>query len=233
MAITLTGDTESPMINATSNPYTGNSYESLGGASRLTPNFQSIFVNTKPQISTAEQLLKAAREKLINAGAAARMKMREQEEQGVRSYVPANPETADLELTKRMLVAGNLPMPLATPMPTQLQQRPTGGVIASYGPQERVVSGKKGTGSAVIPTGPRKPATFDGMSKEQFFGQAAARQGVDNKYARAEKTGKIDQKTGKPIYTSKPIPKGSDAGTERVLEAIKKGGEKEKKKKTA
>lgn len=158
----------------------------------------------KPQISTAEQLLQAARDRLGNAGAAARMKMREQEEQGVRSYVPANPEAADVELTKRMLVAGNLPMPSATPTPTQLQQRPTGGVIASYGPQERVVTSRYGTGSAVIPTGERKPATFDKMSKEEFFGQAAARQGVDNKYARAEKA---------------------------VLEAIKKGGAKGKEKK--
>jgi hypothetical protein len=119
--------------------------------------------------------------------------------------VPANPEAADLELTKRMLVAGNLPMPSSRPTPTQLQQRPTGGVIASYGPQERVVTSRYGTGTATASTG--KPATFDGMSKEQFFGQAAARQGVDNKYARADK--------------------------ERVLAAIKKGGEKEKKKKAA
>lgn len=224
------------MINATINPYSGNMYESLGGASRLTPSFQSILNPGQPQISTAEQLLKAAREKLMNAGAAARMKMREQEEQGVRSYVPADEWDANDKLRTRAFELG-IPMPVSDSFTgtglTQLQQRPTGGVIASYGPQERVVSGKKGTGSAVIPTGPRKPATFDGMSKEQFFGQAAARQGVDNKYARAEKTGKIDQKTGKPIYTSKPIPKGSDAGTERVLEAIKKGGEKEKKKKAA
>jgi hypothetical protein len=205
MATTITGDRESPTFNATSNPYTGNTYESLGGASRLTPNFQSIFVNTRPQISTADQLLQAARERLRNAGGAARMRMREQEEQGVRSYVPANPEAADLELTKRMLVAGNLPMPSSRPTPTQLQQRPTGGVIASYGPQERVVTSRYGTGTATASTG--KPATFDGMSKEQFFGQAAARQGVDNKYARADK--------------------------ERVLAAIKKGGEKEKKKKAA
>jgi hypothetical protein len=140
--------------------------------------------------------------------------MREQEEQGMRSYVPANPEEADLELTKRMLVAGNLPMPLATPMPTQLQQRPTGGVIASYGPQERVVTSRYGTGSATAPTG--KPATFDGMSREQFFGQAAARQGVDNKYARAEKT-------GNPKFTSKAIPKGNTATSERIYEAIKSG----------
>lgn len=230
MATTITGDTESPTFNATINPYTRNTYESLGGASRLTPRFQDIFVNTRPQISTAEQLLQAAREKLRNAGGAARMRMREQEERGMRSYMPANPEAADLELTKRMLVAGNLPMPLATPTPTQLQQRPTGGVIASYGPQERVVTSRYGTGTATAPTG--KPATFDGMSREQFFGQAAARQGEDNKYARAEKTGKVDE-LGRPIYTSKAIPKGNTATSERIYEAMKKGGEKEKKKKAA
>jgi hypothetical protein len=155
----------------------------------------------KPKISTAEQLLQAARERLKNAGGAARMKMREQEEQGVRSYVPANQEAADVELTKRMLVAGNLPMPSATLTPTQIQQRPTGGVIASYGPQERVVTSRYGTGTATAPTG--KPATFDGKTKAQFFGQAAARQGADNKYARADKA---------------------------VLEAMKKGGAKGKEK---
>jgi hypothetical protein len=150
------------------------------------------------------------------------MKMREQEEQGVRSYVPANPEAADLELTKRMLVAGNLPMPSATTMPTQLQQRPTGGVIASYGPQERVVTSRYGTGSAVIPTGDRKPATFDGRTKDQFFGSAAVRQGKDNKYAYVLDTGKTDAR-GIRIQAAKAIPKGSDAGTERVFEAMKNG----------
>jgi hypothetical protein len=228
MAATLTGDSKSPTFNATSNPYTGNSYEYLGGASRLTPNFQSIFVNTRPQISTAEQLLKAAREKLMNAGAAARMKMREQEEQGVRSYVPANPEAAAGELFTR-LESSKLPITKSFD-PTELRQRPTGGVIASYGPQERVVTSRYGTGIATAPT--RKPATFDGKTKAQFFGQAAARQGADNKYARAEKTGKVDE-LGRPIYTSKAIPKGNTATSERIYEAMKKGGEKEKKKKAA
>ncbi len=216
------------MINATINPYTGNSYESLGGASRLTPRFQDIFVNTRPQISTAEQLLKAAREKLMNAGGAARMKMREQEEQGVRSYVPADPEAAAGELFTR-LESSKLPITKSFD-PTELRQRPTGGVIASYGPQERVVTSRYGTGIATAPT--RKPATFDGKTKAQFFGQAAARQGEDNKYARAEKTGKVDE-LGRPIYTSKAIPKGNTATSERIYEAMKKGGEKEKKKKAA
>jgi hypothetical protein len=188
MAITLTGDTESPMINATINPYTGNSYESLGGASRLTPRFQDIFVNTRPQISTAEQLLKAAREKLMNAGGAARMKMREQEEQGVRSYVPANPEAVSAELRGRMGVTQGgqaiaVPRFVNAGSVQTIQQRPTGGVIADYGGGNRVVTSRYGTGTATASTG------------------------VDNKYARADK--------------------------ERVLAAIKKGGEKEKKKKAA
>lgn len=230
MAITLTEDSRStsPMFNATSDQYGGTMYESMGGASRLKPSFQSILNPGQPQISTAEQLLQAARERLKNAGGAARMKMREQEEQGVRSYVPADPEAADVELTKRMLVAGNLPMPSSTPTPTQLRQRPTGGVIASYGPQERVVTSRYGTGSATAPTG--KPATFDGRTKDQFFGSAAVRQGKDNKYARAEKTGKVDE-LGRPIYTSKAIPKGNTATSERIYEAMKQGGAKGKEKK--
>lgn len=182
----------------------------------------------KPRISTAEQLIQAARERLKNAGAAARMKMREQEEQGVRSYVPANPEAAAGELFTR-LESSKLPITKSFD-PTELRQRPTGGVIASYGPQERVVTSRYGTGSAVAPDRYRKPATFDGKTKAQFFGQAAARQGADNKYARAEKTGKVDE-LGRPIYTSKAIPKGSDAATERIYEAIKKGGAKGKEKK--
>lgn len=230
MAITLTEDSRStsPMFNATSDQYGGTMYESMGGASRLKPSFQSILNPGQPQISTAEQLLQAARERLKNAGGAARMKMREQEEQGVRSYVPADPEAADVELTKRMLVAGNLPMPSDTPTPTQIRQRPTGGVIASYGPQERVVTSRYGTGSATAPTG--KPATFDGRTKDQFFGSAAVRQGKDNKYAYVLDTGKTDAR-GIRIQAAKAIPKGSDAGTERIYEAIKKGGAKGKEKK--
>jgi hypothetical protein len=176
MATTIAGDTESPKFNNTSNPYSGNTYESLGGASRLTPNFQSIFVNTRPQISTADQLLQAARERLRNAGGAARMKMREQEEQGVRSYVPANPEAVSAELRGRMGVTQG-------GQAIAIQQRPTGGVIADYGGGNRVITSRYGTGTATASTG------------------------VDNKYARADK--------------------------ERVLAAIKKGGEKEKKKKAA
>ena len=163
----------------------------------------SIFPNSQPQLSKAEQLIKAARERLMNAGGAARMKMREQEEQGVRSYVPADPVSASFEIARKTGESG-VPLPRQAVSPTQLQQRPTGGMIASYGPNERVVTSNRGTGSTVVPTGPRKPATFDGMSKEQFFGQAAARQGVDNKYARAEKA---------------------------VLEAMKQGGAKGKEKK--
>ena len=180
----------------------------------------------KPRISTAEQLLQAARERLKNAGGAARMKMREQEEQGVRSYMPADPVSASFEIARKTGESG-VPLPRQAVSPTQLQQRPTGGVIASYGPNERVVTSRYGTGSTVVPTGPRKPATFDGMSKEEFFGQAAARQGVDNKYARAEKTGKVD-KLGNPKFTSKAIPKGNTATSERIYEAMKKGGAKGK-----
>jgi hypothetical protein len=184
----------------------------------------SIFPNSQPQPSKAEQLLQAARERLGNAGAAARMKMREQEEQGVRSYVPDDKYAADSELMTRLLDS-NLPMPEGNkldPYPTQLQQRPTGGVIASYGPNERVVTSLKGAGSLVVPTGPRKPATFDGKSKAQFFGQAAARQGQDNLFARAEKTGAVDA-LGRPQFASIAIPKGNTATSERIFEAIRKG----------
>ena len=185
----------------------------------------------KPRISTAEQLLQAARERLKNAGGAARMKMREQEEQGVRSYVPVDQLAADDELRRRALDS-NIPMPdvgqFHHRVPTEMIRRPTGGVIASYGPQERVVTSRYGTGSATAPTG--KPATFDKKTKAQFFGQAAARQGADNKYARAEKTGKVD-KLGRPIYTSKAIPKGNTATSERIYEAMKKGVAKGKEKK--
>lgn len=207
----------------------------------------SILRDSPQQPSRADQLMEearrrlrdkyqsedATRERLGNAGAAARMKMREQEEQGVRSYVPADPEAVSAELRRRMGVtqggqATATPRFVNAGSVQTIQQRPTGGVIASYGPNERVVTSRYGTGTATAPTG--KPATFDGMSKAQFFGQAAARQGVDNKYARAEKTGKVD-KLGNPKFTSKAIPKGSDAGTERIYEAIKKGGAKGKEKK--
>lgn len=144
----------------------------------------SIFPNSQPQLSKAEQLMNAARERIGNARGAAQIRMREQEEQGVRSYVPADPVSASFEIARKTGESG-VPLPRQAVSPTQLQQRPTGGVIASYGPNERVVTSNRGAGSTVVPTGPRKPATFDGMSREQFFGQAAKRQGVDNAYASA------------------------------------------------
>jgi len=195
-------------------------YDSLGGDTRLKPKFQDIFVNTQPQISRVDQLLQAARERLGNARGAAQLKMRTQEEQGVRPYIPADPGAAAFEVARRVGQSG-VPLPTQAATPTELQQRPTGGVVASYGPNERVVTSRKGTGSAVIPTGSRKPATFDGMSKAAFFGKAAARQGQDNAFARAEKTGETDA-MGRPLFASKSIPKGSDAGTERIFEAMKK-----------
>ena len=198
----------------------GSMYESMGGDRRLAFQPQSIFPNSQPQLSKAEQLLNAARERLGNARGAAQLKMRTQEEQGVRPYAPADPVAASFDIARRAGESG-VPLPTQVVSPTQLQQRPTGGVVASYGPNERVVTSSRGTGSAILPTGPRKPATFDGMSKEAFFGQAAARQGQDNAFARAEKTGKTDS-MGRSLFASKPIPKGSDAGTERVFEAMKK-----------
>lgn len=138
-----------------------------------------------PQISRVDQLLQAARERLGNARGAAQLKMRTQEEQGVRPYAPADPVAASFEIARRAGESG-VPLPTQAASPTQIQQRPTGGVVASYGPNERVVTSNRGAGSAILPTGPRKPATFDGMSKEAFFGQAASRQGVDNAYAGAK-----------------------------------------------
>ena len=175
-------------------------YESMGGSSKLTPQFQDIFINTQPRISTAEQLLQAARERLMNAGAAARMKMREQEEQGVRSYVPADPEAVSAELRRRMGVtqggqAAIIPRFVNAGSVKTIQQRPTGGVIADYGGGNRVVTSRYGTGSATVGG-----------------------------------TGKVDE-LGRPIYTSKAIPKGNTATSERIYEAVKKGGAKGKEKK--
>lgn len=194
-------------------------YDSLGGDARLKPQFQSIFVNSQPQISRIDQLLSAARERLGNARGAAQLKMRTQEEQGIRPYAPADPVSASFDIARKAGESG-VPLPTQAASPTEIQQRPTGGVVASYGPNERVVTSRYGTGSATV-GGTGKPATFDGMSKEKFFGQAAARQGQDNAFARAEKTGKTDA-MGRTLFASKAIPKGSDAGTERIFEAMKK-----------
>lgn len=176
----------------------------------------SIFPNSQPQLSKAEQLIKAARERLMNAGGAARMKMREQLEQGyggqlgdgtyypedtsavadyIRKTVPASqlvgmrrPDAGSVNSVRVVPGIGHM---------TEIQ------AARGYTDAGKVMTGNRGSGSVVF-GGPRKPATFDGMSKEQFFGQAAARQGVDNKYARADKA---------------------------VLEAIKQGGAKGKEKK--
>ena len=216
----------------------------------------SILRDSPQQPSRADQLMEearrrlrdkyqsedATRERLTNAGAVARMKMREQLEQGyggqlgdgtyypedtsavadyIRKTVPASqlvgmrrPDAGSVNSVRVVPGIGHM---------TEIQ------AARGYTDAGKVMTGNRGSGSVVF-GGPRKPATFDGKTKAQFFGQAAARQEADNKYARAEKTGKVDE-LGRPIYTSKAIPKGSDAATERIYEAMKKGGAKGKEKK--
>lgn len=216
----------------------------------------SILRDSLQQPSRADQLMEearrrlrdkyqsedATRERFSNARGAVELRQREQLEQGyggklgdgtyypedtsavadyIRKTVPASqlvgmrrPDAGSVNSVRVVPGIGHM---------TEIQ------AARGYTDAGKVMTGNRGRGSVVF-GGPRKPATFDGKTKEQFFGQAAARQGADNKYARAEKTGKVDE-LGNPKFTSKAIPKGNTATSERIYEAMKQGGAKGKEKK--
>lgn len=88
-----------------------------------------------------------------------------------------------------MDAAGNIgPKAGAPTAPTSTTQ--TGASNASPqmpgGSKTTSMGGSYGTGSVKNDMGPRKPATFDGQSRESFFGAAAKKQGNGNAYANAD-----------------------------------------------
>lgn len=154
----------------------------------LRPRLETIFVNTRPMVPTATApvatsaaMMQAPRltaaEILNRARAAVMARRREQEQQGVVPYIPAQPAIVD-DVMRTTLSRANLPQPSMTRDVTTVQQRPTGGVIVNYGPRERAIKGQYGSGSFVEGN---KPSTITENNKTipaaKWFQEAANRQG--------------------------------------------------------
>ena len=72
----------------------------------------------------------------------------------------------------------------------QITRRPSGGVIVRT-PEKAIVTSKYGTGVALPKATGEK--TIEGIPAAQWYAQAAARQGANNKFATALPTGKKDE----------------------------------------
>jgi len=123
------------------------------------------------------------------ASAAVAGRKREQEEQGVTPYVPAQPKIVD-DLARSAASRAGLPLPATANVQT-VQQRPTGGKIVNYPSGEKIVMSRFGTGSATKEK--KGPTMIEGKPAAQYFAETAASQGKSNKFAAALPTGKKDE----------------------------------------
>lgn len=205
----------------------------------LTPKLQDIFLeDLTPPKPDAQQLFQQAMNMRAQQGReAVELRKRQQLEQGVggnygdgyyypadtsavaqsiRSSVPASqlagfrrPDAGSVNSTKVVPGIGHI---------TDVQLEDSG----ANGNRGYVMTGRYGTGSNVQRDKPDPNRTIEGIPAAEWFKRAANRQGADNKYARAETTGRTDQ-YGAPQMQGVAIPSGSDAGTERIMEAMKSG----------
>lgn len=157
-------DTENQPITT---PY---SVDEILGAPRQRPRPPIIPVtpDASPNIAASgNRVLDAARAAVLG-------KIREQQQTGVRSYAPADPEAADAAL-RESLRRGGMSAPPTSAKPVSLRQRPDGGIIADYSDGTRVVTNRFGVGSST--PGPRTGvATIEGDPASQWFQEAANRQ---------------------------------------------------------
>lgn len=177
------------------------------------------FIQRQP---TAQELLaKALNERAIANREAVDLRRQQQVDMGMVPVQP-NLERASIldDYLRSNLMRSNLPQPSPVRLPTQTQVVPGIGHLTEYPNNERVMTGRYGTGVATMEK--PKERTIEGIPAAEWFKQAAIRQGADNKYARAEATGKTD-KLGRPILKAVGIPVGSDASTERIFEGMKSG----------
>lgn len=135
---------------------------------RPSPPIIPVTPDASPNIAASgNRVLDAARAAVLG-------KIREQQQTGVRSYAPADPEAADAAL-RESLRKGGMSAPPTSAKPVSLRQRPDGGIIADYSDGTRVVTNRFGVGSST--PGPRTGvATIEGDPASQWFQEAANRQ---------------------------------------------------------
>ena len=165
----------------------------------LRPKLTDIYLGGDSSQSRGSQLL----DQLLNMSARKRMateavagRRREQEQQGMVPYVPAIPAVAN-DAARNRAFETNLPQPEMAAAET-VQQRPTGGQIINYPSGEKIVMSRFGTGTAT--KGKKGPTMIEGKPAAEYFAEAAARQGQNNKFAAAIPTGSKDL-LGRPKFT--------------------------------
>ena len=166
----------------------------------LRPKLTDIYLGGDSSQSRGSQLL----DQLLNMSARKRMateavagRRREQEQQGMVPYVPAN--RGDANTGARFSAANSaLPQPDSEASVETVQQRPTGGQIINYPSGEKIVMSRFGTGTAT--KGKKGPTMIEGKPAAEYFAEAAARQGQNNKFAAAIPTGSKDL-LGRPKFT--------------------------------
>jgi hypothetical protein len=141
---------------------------------------------------------------LVNMSARKRMateavagRRREQEQQGMVPYKPAQPAMTD-DVARSAAARSGLPQPQTLAKVETVQQRPTGGQIINYPSGEKIVMSRFGTGTAT--KGKKGPTMIEGKPAVEYFAEAAARQGQNNKFAAAIPTGSKDL-LGRPKFT--------------------------------
>ena len=173
----------------------------------LKPKFEDIYIGGTASPSTIlDQLLDMTSRKRMAADAVAGRR-REMQQQGVIPYVPAQPSAVNAA-ARNMVAGAGLPEPEMVAVET-VQQRPAGGKIVNYPTGEKIVMSRFGTGTAT--KGKKGPTMIEGKPAAEWFTEAAARQGQNNKFAAAVPTGFKDM-LGRPKYT----------GVSLVEEAMKK-----------
>lgn len=193
---------------------------------KIKPKFLNILLEDfKARQPTAQELLaKALNERAMAGREAVDMRRQELLDRGELGMLPVrNPALLNTEILNRMPTDQRHRFTSeVTELPTETRVVPGIGHVTNFGDQGRVVTGRYGTGSVVNSAEPNPNRIIEGLPAAEWFKQAAIRQGADNKYARAEATGKTD-KLGRPILKAVEIPAGSDASTERIFEGMKSG----------
>lgn len=138
---------------------------------------------------TAQELLaKALNERAIANREAVDMRRQEQVDMGMVPVQP-NLERASMldDYLRSNLMRSNLPQPSPVRLPTQTQVIPGIGHLTEYPNNERVMTGRYGTGVATMEK--PKERTIEGLPAAEWFKKAANRQGVSNKFAKTKDAG--------------------------------------------
>lgn len=116
----------------------------------------------------------------------------------------ANPRAADRAIIDRLPAAQYQQLREAVEAPPETVKAVPGiGNLTNYD-GARVMTGRYGTGVATNEPRPNPNRTIEGIPAAQWFAQAAARQGVSNRFATAVPTGTEDY-LGRPEFTGKAV----------------------------